>query len=41
MVYKFFEKDSAATHRGATINSKNEQLGDELSKPVIRKFEKT
>ena len=38
MVYKFFEKISAATYRGTTINFKNEQLGDELSKPVIRKF---
>ena len=35
MVYKFFEKNSAATNIGTTINSKNEQLGDELSKPVI------
>ena len=38
MVYKFSEKKSAATHRGTTVNSKDEQLGDELSKPVIRKF---
>ena len=37
MVYKFFDKNSKVTG----INSiSNEQLADELHKPIIRKFKK-
>ena len=39
MVYKFFDKKS----KGGTIKSKNifnQQLIEELHKPIIRKFEK-
>ena len=39
MVYKFFDKKS----KGGTIKSKNifnQQLTEELHKPIIRKFEK-
>ena len=38
MVFKFFDKKSA---KGSAINSiSNEQLADELDKPIIRKFER-
>ena len=38
MVYKFF--DSKVSGSGAKLISENEQLVDELHKPIIRKFEK-
>ena len=38
MVYKFF--DSKVSGSGAKLISENEQLADELHKPIIRKFEK-
>ena len=38
MVYKFF--DSKVSGSGAKLISENEQLANELHKPVIRKFEK-
>ena len=38
MVYKFF--DSKMSGRGAKLISQNDQLANELHKPVIRKFEK-
>ena len=36
MVYKFFDKKS----EGSGVKPKNEQLANELHKPIIRKFEK-
>ena len=38
MVYKFF--DSKVSGSGAKLISENEQLANELHKPIIRKFEK-
>ena len=38
MVYKFF--DSKVSGSGAKLILENEQLADELHKPIIRKFEK-
>ena len=38
MVYKFF--DSKASGSGAKLIPENEQLANELHKPIIRKFEK-
>ena len=38
MVYKFF--DSKVSGSGAKLIPKNEQLAEELHKPIIRKFEK-
>ena len=38
MVYKFF--DSKVSGNGAKLISENEQLTNELHKPIIRKFEK-
>ena len=38
MLYKFF--DSRVSGSGAKLISENEQLADELHKPIIRKFEK-
>ena len=43
MVYKFFDKKSKGSgvkHVNAKLIPQNEQLADELHKPVIRKFEK-
>ena len=44
MVLKFFDEKSAATHTGTGINSnsdsENQQLAEELHKPIIRKFKK-
>ena len=41
MVCKCFDKSSAAsTHKGTGINSENQQLVEELHKPIIRKFGK-
>ena len=38
MVYKFF--DSKVSGSGVNLISENEQLANELHKPIIRKFEK-
>ena len=38
MVYKFF--DSKVSGSGAKLTFQNEQLANELHKPIIRKFEK-
>ena len=38
MVYKFF--DSKVSGSGAKLIPQNEQLSEELHKPIIRKFEK-
>ena len=38
MVYKFFDKKSEGS--GIVTNESNYQLGNELHKPMIRKFEK-
>ena len=38
MVYKFF--DSKVSGSGAKVISENEQLANELHKPIVRKFEK-
>ena len=38
MVYKFFDKNTASS--GITSMPQNEQLAEELHKPVIRKFKK-
>ena len=38
MVYKFF--DSKVSGSGAKLIPENEQLANELHKPIIRKFEK-
>ena len=38
MVYKFF--DSKVSRSGAKLVPENEQLAEELHKPIIRKFEK-
>ena len=38
VVYKFFDKKSEES--GAKLISQNEQLANELHKPIIRKFEK-
>ena len=38
MVYKFF--DSKVSESGAKLTLQNEQLAEELHKPIIRKFEK-
>ena len=38
MVYKFF--DSKVSGSGAKLIPQNEQLANELHKPIIRKFEK-
>ena len=43
MVYKFFDKKSVgngAKHVNAKITPQNQQLAEELHKPIIRKFEK-
>ena len=43
MVYKFFDKKSVgsgAKHVNTKIARQNEQLAEELHKPIIRKFEK-
>ena len=44
MVYKRFDKKSAATHTETEINSnsdsENQQLAGGLHNPIIRKFEK-
>ena len=41
MIYKFFYKNSTgtSTHSGTGINVENQQLAEELHKPVIRTFE--
>ena len=36
MVYKFFDKKTAGS--GVKSSPQNEQLADELHKPIIRKF---
>ena len=42
MVYKFFDKKCATTHRGTGINSnsdsENQQLANELQKPIKKKL---
>ena len=38
MVYKFFDKKTAGS--GIKSMPQNEQLGEELQKPIIRKFKK-
>ena len=38
MVYKFF--DSKVSGSGAKLRLQNEELAEELHKPIIRKFEK-
>ena len=42
MIYKFLDKTSTSTstHTGTGINFENQQLGEELHKPIIRKFKK-
>ena len=42
MVYKFFDKKSAgtSTHTGTGNNFENQQLAEQLHKPIIRKFKK-
>ena len=40
MVYKFFDKKSKGTGIKNEINKKNQQLANELHKPIIRKFKK-
>ena len=43
MVFKFFDKKSAgsgAKHVNTKITPQNQQLAEELHKPIIRKFEK-
>ena len=42
MVYKFFDKKAAGCGLSHTIKSMspNEQLAEELHKPIIRKFKK-
>ena len=39
MVYKFFDKFSGPNTSGSAIIH-NQQLAEELNKPIIRKFEK-
>ena len=48
MVYNCFDKKSAATranisatYTGKGSNAENQQLTEELHKPIIRKFEKS
>ena len=41
MVYKFFDKKSASLNKSkgsGVVNEPNDQLADELHKPVIKKF---
>ena len=42
MIYKYLDKTSTSTstHTGTGINFENQQLGEELHKPIIRKFKK-
>ena len=43
MVYKFFNKKSkgsGAKHVNTKVTPQNQQLAEELHKPIIRKFEK-
>ena len=43
MVYKFFDKKSAgsgAKYVNIKLTTQNQQLAEELHKPIIRKFEK-
>ena len=43
MVYKFFDKKSAgsgAKHVNTKVTPQNQQLPEELHKPINRKFEK-
>ena len=43
MVYKFFDKKSAgsgAKHVNTKFAPQNQQLAEELHKPIIRKFKK-
>ena len=38
MVYKFFNKKTVGS--GINMDASNEELAEELHKPIIRKFEK-
>ena len=40
MVYKFFDKKIAVKHVNTKLTPQNQQLAEELQKPIIRKFEK-
>ena len=43
MVYKFFDKKSQGSgvkHVNTKLTPQNQQLAEELYKPIIRKFEK-
>ena len=43
MIYKFFDEkssESGAKHVNTKLTPQNQQLAEELHKPIIRKFEK-
>ena len=40
MVYKFFDKKYTTTHTRAGVISGDQQLADELRRPITRKFER-
>ena len=40
MVYKFFDKKSAGSGVNTKLAPQNQQLAEELHKPIIKKFEK-
>ena len=37
MIYKFFDKTTAATNTGTGLTSENQQLEEELHYPIIKK----
>ena len=40
MVYNFFYKKTSDANKGTGINSENEELAEELHRPIIKKIEK-
>ena len=40
MVYKVFDKMTSNTNKETKIDCENEELAEELHKPIIRKFKK-
>ena len=40
MAHAFLDKKIPATHKGTGIDFENQQLAEQLQKPIIRKFKK-
>ena len=41
MVYKFFDKKTETSGVNTTLATQNQQLAEELHKPIAKKFKKT